>query len=693
VDIKAELEQPFTAGVADQPFTFAEALLKQQQIHALEPVTDELTATLNRAQQLLLLRQDVTGYWRFDLEADTTIPSEYIFLHHFMGTVDRERHMRMCDYIRKRQLENGAWPLHDGGPGNTSATVKAYFALKLTGESPASARMKRAREWIINNGGAERVNVFTRIMLAMFGQVPWSTVPAMPVEIMLLPPWWFFNLSKVSYWSRCVIVPLLLIFAKRPVFRVPEGRGIEELFLTPPARLKHLDGFVRGNIIKNAFILLDRVLKAVSPLIPGFVRRHALRKAEVWMREHMRGEGGIGAIFPAMANAVMALKLLGCPSDDPVFKLGVKAIEDLVLDQGDETYCQPCVSPIWDTCLSINALVECGVPADDPRIEQAVAWLFEKQVFVRGDWAANAPHLDGGGWAFQFENDFYPDVDDTSMVLMALLRARAQDDPGYRQRIGQAVNWIIGMQNADGSWGAFDIANDCEYLNNIPFADHGALVDPGTADLTARCVEVFAMLGYNKNFPPVAKALQWLRAEQEDSGAWYGRWGVNYLYGTWSVLAALGAIGEDAKAPCIRKAVEWLKDRQNPDGGWGEDCNTYNDPALAGRGHSTASQTAWALLGLLAVGEVDSPMVRRGVRHLLRTRNAQGTWDEPDFTGTGFPRVFYLRYHGYCHYFPLWALGVFRRLERRQPTAQQIVTARGPVDLGLLPAAAQWGLA
>ncbi|MFQ5661378.1 MAG: squalene--hopene cyclase, partial [Gammaproteobacteria bacterium] len=584
---------------------------REQAIQAPVPATDLLSHTIAQSGDSLLARQYAQGYWRFDLEADCTIPSEYLLLQYFMESVDPDREQRLADYIQSRQLPDGSWPLYEGGPGNISATVKAYFALKLAGKDTASEQMKRARQWVLNHGGAEHANVFTRITLAMFGQIPWRTVPAMLSEMVWLPNWFFFNLKKVSYWSRCVIVPLLILFAKKPVCVLTPGQGISELFLTPPQRLKHLDRFNQGHWLKNGFILIDRCLKVLERVMPKWLRAMSLRKAETWMREHMRGEGGIGAIYPAMANAVMALKTLGNDRSDPDLARGFQAIEDLVLENEEETYVQPCVSPIWDTCLSINALTETGMVEDHPALTTAVDWLFDKQVFVRGDWADNAPGLDGGGWAFQFENDFYPDVDDTSMVVMALLRAGAHRHPNKRKRLAQAVNWVLGMQNRDGGWGAFDIDNSYEYLNNIPFADHGALVDPSTADMTGRCLEMLAMLGFDRSFPPIARGLEYLRKEQEAYGAWYGRWGVNYIYGTWAVLVALGGLGEDPNQPYIRKAIEWLKRIQNRDGGWGEECNSYDDPQLRGK-QSTASQTAWALLGLMAVGEIDSESVERG---------------------------------------------------------------------------------
>jgi squalene-hopene/tetraprenyl-beta-curcumene cyclase len=648
--------------------------------------TDKLSRTIAASGSDLLEHQDQTGYWVFELEADTTIPAEYLFLQYFMGTVDHEREARLADYILSRQLPDGSWPLYEGGPGNISATVKAYFALKLAGKDPAQQQLKAARQWVLIHGGAENANVFTRITLAIFGQLPWRTVPAMFAEIIWLPKWFFFNLKKVSYWSRCVIVPLLILFAKRPVHALKPEQGIRELFISDPDTLKHIDKVNHVGLLKNVFVIFDRLLKILEPLIPAWLRTMSLRKTEHWVRFHMRGEGGIGAIYPAMANAVMALKVLGNDPSDPDLARGIQAIEDLVLENGKETYVQPCVSPIWDSCLSISALSETGLADDHPAITSGVDWLFSKQVFVRGDWADNAPDLDGGGWAFQFENEFYPDVDDTSMVIMALLRAGAHKNVDHRRRLAYAVNWVIGMQNPDGGWGAFDIDNHYEYLNNIPFADHGALVDPSTADLTGRCIEMLAMLGYDRSFPPVARGLEYLQRTQETYGAWYGRWGVNYIYGTWAVLVGLGALGEDPKQPYIVKAIDWLKTIQNSDGGWGEDCNTYDDPGMHGKGASTASQTAWALLGLMAVGEIDSESVERGVNYLLRNFEPSSGWYENFYTGTGFPKVFYLKYHGYSHYFPLWALGVYRHMKRGVATRQETICRSGPIELSPLPA-------
>jgi squalene-hopene/tetraprenyl-beta-curcumene cyclase len=662
-----------------------ENVLEGQTVHALNRQVDPLQDCLNRAAQALLGRQADDGHWRFDLEADATIPSEYVLLQHFLGRSNKTREEKISRYLRRRQSRNGSWSLYHGGPGDMSATVKAYFALKVMGHSVDAPYMVRARRYVLTNGGAETVNVFTRITLAIFGQLPWRTVPAMPVEIMFLPKWWFFNLSKVSYWSRCVIVPLLIIFAKRPVVEVEERLGIAELFYSPPKKLRNLETLRITKPLNSCFILLDRLLKLADPIIPGFIRNRALKRAEIWMRDHAKGKGGLGAIYPAMANAAMAFRLVGAAEDDADLVRTIQAIEDLVLDGETETYCQPCVSPVWDTCLSLAALTEAGAPSDSPAVQQAVEWLLDNQIFVNGDWSDQARGLESGGWAFQYENDKYPDVDDTGMVLMSLLRAGAHDKEYKRKRINQALNWLLGMQNPDGSWGAFDIGNNYEYLNKIPFADHGALVDPGTADLTSRCVELLAMLGYDATFAPVKRALEFLEQDQEEDGSWYGRWGVNYLYGTWSVLSALGVIGEDVAKPHVRKAVQWLQDTQHEDGGWGESCNTYDEPKLSGHGISTASQTAWALLGLMAVGAVGSPQVQRGIDYLQRTQNALGEWDEEEYTGTGFPRVFYLRYHGYSRYFPVWALATYARARKGVPTRQVEIISAGPIDLGPIP--------
>jgi squalene-hopene/tetraprenyl-beta-curcumene cyclase len=640
--------------------------------------TEHLKDAVARAANHLLSLQHPKGYWAFPLEADATIPSEYVLLQRFLNRrMTEECAAGLARYLRCTQLADGGWALYEGGAADVSASVKAYFALKLMGDRPGASHMAKARRLIWRLGGASRVNVFTRITLALFGQIPWRTLPAMPPEIMLLPRWFFFHLDKVSYWSRTVIVPLLILLHERPVSPLQQEEGIEELFLEPAHTLVHLHHFAPNNIRKNLFIHLDRILKRTDRFVPRFVRRKALRHAELWTLERMQGEGGIGGIFPAMANSLMALKVLGYPEAHADFQRGLKAVDDLLLGkEGEEGLCQPCVSPVWDSCLSLIALLEAGIPPEHKAVRKGVEWLFEKQVLVRGDWSRKAPDLEPGGWAFQFENGFYPDVDDTPAVLMAVLRAGALENGKYWDRIERAVHWIAGMQSSDGGWGSFDVDNTSIFLNDIPFADHGALVDPSTSDVTGRCIELFSMLGFGRHIPCVAKGLDFLRREQESWGAWFGRWGVNYLYGTWSVLAALRQAGEDMTQPYVRKAVAWLKSCQNPDNGWGETCLSYSDPALAGKGPSTPSQTSWALLGLIAAGEVQSLCVQRGIHYLLSTQNEQGGWDERYYTGTGFPRVFFLRYHGYRQFFPLWALGVYRRLRMGKRTRQDEVAVQ-----------------
>lgn len=643
-----------------------------------------LDGVIEKACDHLLSLQHSKGYWLFDLEADATIPSEYLLLQRFLNREIPEGHKeKIVHYLRRRQLVDGGWPLYEGGPSDISATVKAYLALKLAGDLPELPHMRKAQECVLSRGGAEKANVFTRITLALFGQIPWHTTPAMLIEMMLMPDWFFFHLNRVSYWSRTVIVPLLILYAKRPVCHLRTNEGVRELFIKPPESLRHLDEFSSGNLYKNLFILLDRGLKRVDGLVPPSQRQKAIERAVCWTIERMQGNGGIGAIFPAMANAVMALKVLGYSNDDPNVKRGIQSIDDLLSKGSEEMYCQPCLSPVWDTCLSLNALLEAGLSPDHPGVISAVEWLVDQQVLVPGDWRLRAPNLEPGGWAFEFENTHYPDLDDTPVVLMALLRAGAHRNKKYIERISKGVNWIIGMQSNDGGWGAFDVDNNALYLNHIPFADHGALLDPSTSDLTARCMELLSMIGHRRGFPPIAKALRFLRKEQEPTGAWFGRWGVNYLYGTWSVLAGLKQVGEDMTLPYVRNAADWLAARQNPDGGWGETCYAYDDPSYAGKGKTTASQTAWALLGLVAVGDVDNHSMHRGIQYLCDAQNDAGGWDEKEYTGTGFPRVFYLRYHGYSQYFPIWALGTYRRLLRTGMTLQDEVKLKNPVVLSL----------
>jgi squalene-hopene/tetraprenyl-beta-curcumene cyclase len=622
-------------------------------------------AAVERAAEALLALQRQDGHWVFELEADATIPAEYVLLVHHLGEpAEPELERKIAAYLRRIQGEHGGWPLHHGGPLDVSATVKAYFALKMIGHAPDAPHMRRAREALLAHGGAEACNVFTRILLALYGVLSWRAVPELPVELILLPRWFPIHLSKVSYWSRTVIVPLLVLTALKPRARNPRGVGIDELFLAPPQTLVRLRrGAHQKEPWTSLFLALDGGLKRAAPLFRGRARERAIAAAVAFVDERLNGEDGLGAIYPAMANAVMMYEALGRSPDDPHRATARRAVEKLLVVAEDEAWCQPCLSPVWDTALAAHALLEAGCPEAEAAAGRGLDWLRPLQVLdVIGDWAGRRPDVPPGGWAFQYANPHYPDLDDTAVVVMAMDRERRRTGTtAYDAAIDRARAWVLGLQSRDGGWAAFDADNTHHYLNNIPFADHGALLDPPTADVTARCVSMLAQLGDPADRPAIRRGLAFLAREQNAHGAWFGRWGVNYVYGTWSALCALAAAGVDRRDPMVRRAVEWLVDVQNPDGGWGEDCESYR---LDYAGHvpapSRASQTAWAVLGLLAAGEAASPAVARGAAWLRATQDAAGRWSEPHHTGGGFPRVFYLRYHGYRQLFPLWALARVR---------------------------------
>jgi squalene-hopene/tetraprenyl-beta-curcumene cyclase len=632
----------------------------------------DLDRCIDMATAALLAAQRPNGHWVFELEADATISAEYIALQRFLGERDPALEARIARYLRRLQGAHGGWPLVHGGPVNNSASVKAYFALKLVGDSPDAEHMRRARAAILAAGGAGNVNVFTRILLALHGILSWGTVPVVPVELMLLPRWFPFHLSRVSYWTRTVLVPLLVLQALKPRARNPQAVRIDELF---PQSRPHARRSVRApHQSRMRFAVsaaIDVMLHWAEPFIPGRLRRRAIGRAVAFVVERLNGEDGLGAIFPAMANAVMMFEALGYPREHAQFSMARGAIDRLLVIGTDEAYCQPCVSPVWDTALACMALLDVGDRQALSAARKGLLWLAQRQVLdTAGDWKDQRPDVRPGGWAFQYANPHYPDLDDTAVVVMAMDRHAhlpgVRDEPLLRNAIRRGREWVLGMQSANGGWGAFDADNVSEYLNDIPFADHGALLDPPTADVTARCAAMLAQLGEDADRPALAAALAFLRRSQEADGTWYGRWGMNYIYGTWSVLWALAEVGESVQAPEVRRAVDWLIGAQNPDGGWGETADTY-DIGYAGDkgGPSTASQTAWALLGLMAAGATHYPPVARGVDYLLRTQGATGFWPEPQFTATGFPRVFFLRYHGYAKFFPVWALARYRALQRQ----------------------------
>jgi squalene-hopene/tetraprenyl-beta-curcumene cyclase len=622
---------------------------------------DQVDRAVGGARDALLRRQKTDGHWVFELEADATIPAEYVLLEHFLDRIEPALQDRIGVYLRATQGAHGGWPLFHDGAFNISASVKAYFALKMIGDDPAAPHMARAREAILAAGGAERTNVFTRVQLALFGEVPWRAVPVMPVELVLLPRWFPFQLDKISYWSRTVIVPLTVLMARKPKARNPRGVHIPELFRTPPEQVRD---WIRGPFRSawgRFFKALDEVLQVVEPHFPAATRRAAEAWAVRFVTERLNGDDGLGAIYPAMANTVMMFDALGYPPEHPDAATAWAAVRKLLVVEEGRAYCQPCLSPVWDTGLAGHAIAETDGAASLP-VALASDWLRGKQVLdVVGDWARSRPAAVPGGWAFQYENPHYPDVDDTAVVGMLLHR---QGDPAHVDAIARARDWIVGMQCRGGGWGAFDADNDKMFLNHIPFADHGALLDPPTADVTARCVSFLAQIGMQPADPVIARAVAWLRQEQEPDGSWFGRWGTNYIYGTWSVLCALNAAGIAHDDPAIRKAVTFLLETQREDGGWGEDNESYAD-APRGRYHrSNPSQTAWALLGLMAAGEAEHPAVAHGIAWLAETQTERGEWDEAPYTAVGFPRVFYLRYHGYRLFFPLMALARYRTLRR-----------------------------
>lgn len=619
---------------------------------------DGLADSVSRAVDALRSEQAAEGYWSYEFEADCTIPAEYIMMMHFMDEVDEALEGKIAVYIRSKQDQHDGWPLYPGGGLDLSCTIKAYFALKLAGDPPDAPHMARARAAILARGGAVNANVFTKIALALFGQVPWRGVPFIPVEIMLLPGWFPFHISKVSYWSRTVMVPLFVLCTLKPSAANPRQVDVRELFTTPPE--EETNYFPVRSVLNRIFLILDRMGRGLHRLVPGFIRNRAINKAENWIIDRLNGTDGLGAIFPAMVNAHEVLATLGYDRDHPYRVLTREALRRLVVERAESAYCQPCVSPVWDTGLACLALQEADA-SDHASVLRGLDWLRPRQLLdEEGDWADQRPHVRGGGWPFQFGNDHYPDIDDTPVVAWSMLESGQER---FQQSIERAAEWICGMQSRNGGYGSFDADNTHYYLNEIPFADHGALLDPPTSDVTARCVTFLSQLDRERFRGPIDRAVSFLYREQEANGSWFGRWGTNYLYGTWSVLVALQAAGENARAPSIRRAVAWLESVQRADGGWGEDNHSYFDAAEAGQAdYSTAYQTAWALLGLMAAGEVRSAAVARGVAYLQCTQTAKGLWQDASFTCPGFPRVFYLKYHGYSRYFPLWALARYQRL-------------------------------
>lgn len=678
-------------------------------------VDPDLADAVSRTRDYLFDIQHNDGYWLGELEGDTILESEYILLLAFLEQETVETAKLCANYIVEQQLPGGGWAMFPGGTLEISASVKAYFALKLTGHDPEAEYMRRAKDAILAAGGAEKVNSFTRFYLALLGTISYRQCPAVPPELILIPRWLPFNVYEMSAWSRTILIPLSIMWAHRPVREIPAELQIPELFVNSPEELptympraETLDDLSRKRWINwhRVFNGIDRTIKLVDRIRLRPFRRRALKKAEAWMLERFEHSDGLGAIFPPIIWSVVALKCLGYAEDSPEIAGQMGELDKLSIRDGETIRLQPCKSPVWDTAIATLALRDAGVKPEHPAIRRSIQWLLSKEVRTPGDWALNNPGHEAGGWYFEFNNQFYPDVDDTCMVVMALKRclptidgndwnadfllgdwspheadkdatailagrttspediaASLDDVTPQLNAIWRGARWILAMQNRDGGWGAFDKDNDRELFTQVPFADHNAMIDPSSADLAARMLEMFADLNVGQDLPAIQQALDYIWSEQEDDHSWYGRWGVNYIYGTWQTLVGLARIGVRVTDPRIRKAAEWLKSVQQPDGGWGESCHSYEDPATKGIGPTTASQTAWALMGLMAAGDTESESVRRGVEYLIETQQPDGTWDEPWWTGTGFPKVFYLRYHLYCIYFPLMALGRYARLQ------------------------------
>jgi squalene-hopene/tetraprenyl-beta-curcumene cyclase len=636
----------------------------------IDDLFSRVAAAMDAARRSLFSIQHEDGYWCGELEADTTLESDYILLHTLLGTGSTERIAAAAREIIRHQNEDGGWPIYQGGPSNISASVKAYFGVKLAGYSSTHPVLQRARECILALGGVTEVNTFTKLYLCFFGQYDYNAVPAIPPEIVLFPNWFWFNIYEISSWSRAILVPLSIAYAKKPFKKIPAEMGIEELF--PGGRDNcdlHLKWSRRKISWRNFFLILNHVAHYFERVHVRPLRSVALKKAEKWMLARFEKSDGLGAIYPGIMNSIIALRCLGYSVDDPQFiramdefeKLGIE--ERGVADYSEPTFrMQPCMSPVWDTAYAMFALAESGVPKDDPRIVRAADWILSKEVRHKGDWAVKVKDAEPGGWYFEFNNEFYPDVDDSAMVLLALSRV-ANPRERYQDEVAQrAVSWIFSMQCKNGGWASFDKDNDKMVFQHIPFADHNAMLDPATVDITGRVLEMLADYGYDQSDKQVRKAIEFIRTEQESDGSWFGRWGVNYIYGTMQVLRGLEAVGVWNHEPYVQQAAEWLRSVQNPDGGWGETCGSYDDPNQKGIGSSTPSQTAWAVLGLLAAGDTRSDSVAKGVAYLLRTQKRDGSWDELQYTGTGFPRVFYLAYHLYRNYFPLLALANYGKV-------------------------------
>jgi squalene-hopene/tetraprenyl-beta-curcumene cyclase len=629
-----------------------------------EDWAEKLESTIERGANHLLSLQTEAGYWVGELEADTTLESDYIYYLFVLGKADPDRIEKLANYVRQRQLPDGGWSIYPGGPSELNATCKAYFALKLAGDSVDSPQMKRARTSVHRLGGLELTNSYTRFYLALVGAVGWELVPAVPPELMLLPNWFYINIYEFSSWTRGIVIPMMILSALRPDWKLPERAQVDELFKDPTRKKAAFDWSNELISWRNFFLALDRGLKFYERLPWKPLRQRALREAKSWLLEHMERSEGLATIYPAMMNSIFALVAMGYGPDDPLTCRETREFSRFEIEENDTIRLQPCVSPVWDSAIAMVALEEAGVAPDDPALVKAAAWILSKQILGPGDWQVKNKDAEPGGWAFEFRNDFYPDVDDTAFVLMALQRVKFPDEKRMEAATRRGIQWLLSMQNRDGGWGAFDRDNDRRFLCNIPFADHNAMIDPSTADVTARVLECLGRFGWTADHPAVQRGVKFLLKDQCGDGSWFGRWGVNYVYGTSGVLRALETVSLTAQNYCQR-AVAWLKTVQKVDGSFGESLKTYSDVSSKGQGASTPSQTAWGLIGMLAGANTADPAISKAVSYLVTTQNEDGSWSEHDFTGTGFPCVFYLKYHLYRNSFPVYALSRYYNQSRR----------------------------
>ena len=620
-----------------------------------EDFAERLRDCVERGANHLLSLQYEAGYWLGELEADTTLESDYIYYLHVLGKADPERIAKLANYVRRRQLPDGGWSIYPGGPSELNATCKAYFALKLAGDSPDSVPMVKACAAVHRLGGLENSNSYVRFYLALVGALGWEMAPAIPPELMLLPNWFFINIYEMSSWTRGIVIPMAILAAIRPDWRVPRHAHVNELFKDPSNKLAAFDWSEQLISWKNFFLAVDRALKLYEKLPWKPLRQKAIREAKQWMLAHLERSEGLATIYPAMMNSIFALMALGHGPDDPLTWREIREFSRFEIEEGDTLRLQPCMSPVWDSCIAMVALEEAGVEPDHPALVKAADWILSKQILGSGDWQVKNKDAEPGGWAFEFRNDHYPDVDDTAFVLMALQRVKFPDAERMEAAVRRGIQWLLSMQNRDGGWGAFDRDNNRKLLCNIPFADHNAMIDPSTADVTARVLECLGRFGWPAEHPAVRRAVKFLAADQCNDGSWFGRWGVNYVYGTSGVLRALETVSLTAQEYCQR-AVAWLRAIQKPDGSFGESLQSYDHSSTKGQGQSTPSQTAWGLIGLLAAADLSDPAVGKAVSYLMAQQNDDGSWSENDFTGTGFPCVFYLKYHLYRNSFPVYAL-------------------------------------